>query len=349
VCRTLAFKRCSRHRSIRRTASARAFAATLCLALIPLSFAPAQWWASRDAETCVTGTGVRNLDIAVCGRALGRRDLSELDRASVLTVRGRALRDSGKPAAALADFDAALRLNPHSVNAFHERALTLDGSGDYERALEDFRRAIALSPRFAAAHKNRAVAHFYAGNPACARVDLDTAAALDGTDAEIYVFRGFLHYLAGRYAEAGEDFERADALHLPYAYLPLWRYLAGVGNGSPNTGVLVEARAALSAGEWPQPLLETYLGALGPETLIATIENHHGLPGSQQRLAASHYYLAALERLSGRGARAGAHLASTLALSENRTPERVMAEQALAPAARGRSRASGECARDQPR
>jgi lipoprotein NlpI len=309
----------------------------LCLALVPASFAPAQWRTSQDAEICVTGTGVRNLDISVCGRALGGKDLSALDRASVLTARGRALRDSGKPAAALADFDAALGLNPHSVNAFHERALTLDGSGDYERALEDFRRAIALSPRFAAAHKNRAMAHFYAGNPACGRTDLDTAATLDPGDAEIFAFRGLLHYLAGRYVEAAEDFERADALELPYPYLPLWRYLAGVGNGSPDPGVLVDARTRLLAGEWPQPLLETYLGVLGPETLIATIEDDDGLPGGLQRLAASHYYLAALDRLNGRGARAASHLASTLALSENRAPERVLAEHELAAAVGGLS------------
>jgi lipoprotein NlpI len=184
-------------------------ACLLCLALIPASFALAQWRTSQDAEICVAGTGVRSLDIAVCGRALTRGDLSDLDRASVHTARGRALRDSGRLTAALSDFDAALALNPNSANAFHERALALEASGHYQLALEDFRHALALSPRFAGAHKNRGVAHFYAGNLPCAVVDLDAAMALAPDDAEVHAFRGFLLYLAGHYRNAGDRAQRA--------------------------------------------------------------------------------------------------------------------------------------------
>ena len=170
-----------------------ALASMLCVALVMAPFASVQWRTSRDAEICITGSGVRSLDIAVCGRALRRTELSELDRASVLTARGKAYRDSGELAAALADFEAALILNPVSANAFNQRALVLEESGHHERALEDFRRALALSPRFAVAYKNRGVAQFFAGNLACAGVDLDAALALARDDAEIYLFRGFLH------------------------------------------------------------------------------------------------------------------------------------------------------------
>lgn len=307
-----------------------ALASTFCAALVMAPFASAQWRTAQDAEICITGTGVRSLDIAVCGRALRRTGLSELDRASVLTARGKAYRGSGELAAALTDFDAALMLNPVSANTFNQRALVLEESGHHRRALEDFRSALALSPRFAAAYKNRGLAQFFAGNLAGAGVDLDAALALAGDDAESYVFRGFLHYLAGRYRDAADDFQRVHALKLPYPYLPLWRYLAGAGSGDGVRGELAEARAALSPGEWPQPLLDVYLGELYPERLIAALEDADHSPGRQRRLAASHYYLAALERLNGRRGRALPHLAKTMALSEGRMPERVLAEQELA-------------------
>ena len=307
-----------------------ALASTFCAALVMAPFASAQWRTAQDAEICITGTGERSLDIAVCGRALRRTGLSELDRASVLTARGKAYRGSGELAAALTDFDAALMLNPVSANTFNQRALVLEESGHHRRALEDFGSALALSPRFAAAYKNRALAQFFAGNLAGAGVDLDAALALASDDAESYVFRGFLHYLAGRYRDAADDFQRVHALKLPYPYLPLWRYLAGAGSGDGARGELAEARAALSPGEWPQPLLDVYLGELYPERLIAALEDADHSPGRQRRLAASHYYLAALERLNGRRGRALPHLAKTMALSEGRMPERVLAEQELA-------------------
>jgi lipoprotein NlpI len=314
-----------------------AVASILWVALVTAPFASAQWRTAQDAEICITGTGSRSLDIAVCGRALGRTGLSELDRASVLTARGKAYGGSGELAAALTDFDAALMLNPVSASTFNQRALVLEASGHQQRALKDFRSALALSPRFAAAYKNRGIAQFFAGDLACAAVDLDAALALAGDDAESYVFRGFLHYLAGRHRDAADDFQRVHALNLPYPYLSLWRYLAGAGSGAAGRGQLAEARAALSSGEWPQPLLDVYLGELYPERLIATLEDADRSPGRQRRLAASHYYLAALERLHGRRERALSHLAKAVALSKGRVPERALAEQELAAAGRTRN------------
>ncbi len=311
-------------------ASTGALICILCVALVTAPFASAQWRTTQDAQICIAGTGAQSLDIAVCGRALRRAGLSDLDRASVLTARGKAYRESGELAAALTDFEAALILNPYSANAFNQRALVLEESGHHERALENFRSALALSPRFAAAYKNRGMAQFFAGNLIRAGFDLDAALALARDDAEIFAFRGFLHYLAGRYRDAADDFQRAHALSLPYPYLPLWRYLAGTGSGDAARGELVEARAGLLPGEWPQPLLDVYLGELYPETLIATLEDADRSPGRQRRLAASHYYLAALERLNGRRGRALSHLAKTMALSERRMPERVLAKHELA-------------------
>jgi lipoprotein NlpI len=318
------------------------FAVTLIL--LPARFVLAQWRTSQDAEICVAGTGVASLQIAVCRRALGRDGLSDLDRASVLTARGKAYRDLGRTASAMADFDTALTLNPYSADTFHERARALDLSGRYQRALENFQHALTLSPRFAAAHKNRGVAHFYAGNFACARVDLDGAAALASSDAEIYAFRGFLNYIENRQLEAASDFRRVEVLNLPYPYLPLWIYLTRAEIDDAERGILVEARAALAPGEWPDLLLEAYLGERDPHTLIITLESDVDSLRGRRRLAASHFYLAALELRHGQPHPALLHLETALKLAERRTPERVMAEHALAaPKGERGSSAPGGC------
>ncbi len=300
------------------------------LLVVSIPFALAQWRTAQDAEICVFGTGVRSLDIAVCGRALRRNDLSHLDRSSVLTARGRAYRDSGRSAAALADLDAALALNPHSANALHERALTFAELDRYERALQDFARSVALSPRFAAAYKSRGVVHFFAGDLHCAGVDLDVAARLERYDAEIHVFRGFVRFLAGRYRDAGEDFNRAAELGLAYSYLPLWIYLSDTSADERGTRVLVEVRERLLPGEWPRLLLDVYLGELAPEALIGALESADGSPANRRRLAESHYYLGAMARHDHRPERARAHLERALTLADRGLPERALATFELA-------------------
>lgn len=340
----------SKRRLTPRPDGAKAFAVgltrTLGITMLLVSSAPAQWRTSQDPEVCVTGTGVTSLDVAVCSRALARQDMSDLNRASVLTARGRAYRDSGRPAEAIADFDAALAINAYSASAFHERARALEDVGDHRRALEDYGHALALSPHFAAAYKNRGVAHFFLENLDCARIDLAAAAALTPDDPEIHAFRGFVHYLLGQRAEAAEDFRQVALLRLPYPYLPLWRHIVGDGSGAPRRGVLVEAREALLPGEWPLPLLKVYLGELDAETLIATIAADIRFPDSRRRLAASHYYVAALERLNDRPVKARRHLTQSIALSERRMPERVLAKHELTIAGGANDFRPHECAMD---
>ena len=292
--------------------------------------APGQWRAERDAEICVGGTGVTSLDIAVCGRALARDDLSDLDRASVRVARGRALRAAGRLAAALADFDAALAHNPYSATAHHERARTLDGAGRYQEALADFAGALALSPRFGAAWRDRGIAHFYAEYPACARADLDAAAALIPYDADVFAYRGFIGYLDGRYGEAVDDFARVEALGLPYPYLPLWSFLARARMGLPAREVLVAARDDVAPGAWPQALIALYLGEAEADGIVVTLEDDAS-PQGRRRLAEAHFYVAALAGLRRRVHAERAHLERVLAVAEPRMPERVMAGDTLGP------------------
>jgi len=101
--------------------------------------ATAQWRSDRDAEICVTGAGARDLDIAVCGRALARDDLSELDRASAHIARGKALRDEGRLSAALSRYDA-------NISTFRGFLDYMDGR--YRDAAADFERVLLAESHF---------------------------------------------------------------------------------------------------------------------------------------------------------------------------------------------------------
>src|SRR5439155_869351 len=109
---------------------------------------------------------------------------------------------------ALADFSAAVRLDPHESVAYNNRGNARYFLKDYEHALMDFAEAIRLDPHGPVAYNSRAVLRatcpdekYRDGKKALA--DATKACELtDWKDAET------LDTLAAAYAEAGE-FEKA--------------------------------------------------------------------------------------------------------------------------------------------
>ena len=63
-----------------------------------------------------------------------------------LYSRGIAYRDQGNLDQAIADFTAALGINPNYTPAYHERGVAYRMKGDRELAIADFREAIRLDP-----------------------------------------------------------------------------------------------------------------------------------------------------------------------------------------------------------
>ena len=61
-----------------------------------------------------------------------------------------------KYAPAVADFTAALALDPHDAIAFHERGLAWFHTGEYAKAIADLNEAIQTDPKLSAAFNSRA-------------------------------------------------------------------------------------------------------------------------------------------------------------------------------------------------
>jgi tetratricopeptide (TPR) repeat protein len=75
--------------------------------------------------------------------------------AKSLIARADELSANGNPERAIADYDAALRIDPASVEALHGRAKAWRFKGDRRRALADLDAAIRIRPDFESARADR--------------------------------------------------------------------------------------------------------------------------------------------------------------------------------------------------
>ncbi len=101
---------------------------------------------------------------------------------TALNARGDVYKEAGKTSAALADFEAAIRVRPDAARAYGNRAGLLAESGDCESALPDFNKALSLDPDQPGIRVNRA---------RCLNLRGDFKAALE--DLQIARNSGFHH------------------------------------------------------------------------------------------------------------------------------------------------------------
>jgi len=100
------------------------------------------------------GAGVQQ-----CTLALGASLLSERDIAAILTDRGAVYLQHRKYELAKTDFDAALKLDASTADAYVDRGAALLGQKQYAEAIADIDRGLALGPdQPEKAYFNRAIA-----------------------------------------------------------------------------------------------------------------------------------------------------------------------------------------------
>jgi tetratricopeptide (TPR) repeat protein len=143
---------------------------------------------SRDATTqplrdrCYNeGRKYQPLDvIPACSQLLtGKGSLGGWSRADVFVGRGIAYADFGRPESAIADYTAAIRLQPNYPEAYYDRALAFEQIGAVSRALTDYGSAIQQNPK----------------------------------DADPYFSRGLIYLNMRRFDEAISDFTRSHDLN----------------------------------------------------------------------------------------------------------------------------------------
>lgn len=97
--------------------------------------------------------------------------------------RGRAYADMGMHHEAIADYDAAVRLQPGCADFYLDRGNSHHEMGEHDRASKDYDEAIRLRPDFAAAYANRAAVHVELGAEDAGAADEERAREL-GIDGE---------------------------------------------------------------------------------------------------------------------------------------------------------------------
>jgi lipoprotein NlpI len=284
-----------------------------------------------DAEVCAAGTGIDLLDIEICGRAIRSRsaaDLSEISRATLHSVRGRAYTRLGELQRAIADFDAAVALNPLSASAYNHRGVVRHAQGNFELAVADYRRAIELFPNYAEAYRNRGFSHFFQGDVERAVADYSTVIELAPWDPEPVVLRALAYYQSGRYAHAAADFERAQRKRYPYKYLALWQYLTAGQSQRDVRNVLLDAASQLDRGEWPEPLIAAYLSQDPAEHAISAARDSPQTVRAVRRSEVN-FYLGELALLRNEQERAANLFRASIDAGTAGTVEHLMAGMAL--------------------
>jgi tetratricopeptide (TPR) repeat protein len=109
-----------------------------------------------DPAPCVTAAGAGDADkiIAVCGALIDNQKSERADRIKALIARGAAYERKEMIDRAIGDYDTVLRLDPTLADVFNIRGELWRRKGDRPRALADFGAAIKLNPGHSAARGN---------------------------------------------------------------------------------------------------------------------------------------------------------------------------------------------------
>jgi tetratricopeptide (TPR) repeat protein/tRNA A-37 threonylcarbamoyl transferase component Bud32 len=115
-------------------------------------------------------------------------------------------------AAAIADCDEAVRLDPRSAEALLTRGFCHQHLQEYEQALADFDGALKVAPNEPEAYQGRSQAYLLQGEFERAIVELNRAIGLQEKNPFYHADRGLAHLHLGQWEQALADFTRASEL-----------------------------------------------------------------------------------------------------------------------------------------
>jgi tetratricopeptide (TPR) repeat protein len=136
---------------------------------------------------------------------------SRFQEAADVAARGTALLEAGDYERAIAEFDAALAVDPRP-DSYYNRGLAYYSTQNLDKAIDDWNTVIRLQAGDARAYRQRGNAYFAKGDHGLAIADYDRAIELEPSDATAVYNRGLVRQARGQIAEAAEDFTRAIAL-----------------------------------------------------------------------------------------------------------------------------------------
>lgn len=126
--------------------------------------------------------------------------------------RGQVYASKGAYVAALADFDAAIRLSPKDVEAFNNRCWVRAVTNDLTGALKDCNEALRLRPNFVDALDSRGLVNLKNGQSKNAVADFDAALKINPQLTSSLYGRGMAKLRLGQGAEGELDITNAKAM-----------------------------------------------------------------------------------------------------------------------------------------
>ncbi len=138
-------------------------------------------------------------------------DLDPTDYRAYISL-GAVLEQTGRFNRAQEADERAIALNPSSHEAFRNRGVLLEKMGRFDEAIADYTRAIALQPTYFEAYNNRGLTYAKTGRLQEAIADYHEAIAINRRHFNAYLNRGVAFTLIGQHDRALDDFNRAISL-----------------------------------------------------------------------------------------------------------------------------------------
>ena len=252
--------------------------------------------ASRGAhEDCDADDPDRN--IAGCTRIIEDADEGKTMRGVAYVARGLAWQKKGDLDRALADYTAAIKINPKDALAYNNRGMLWRERGDSDRAIADFTAAIAINPlprsdeaysrrgnaivakRDVNVYENRALALLERSDFDGAIADFDRAINLDPNGADSFNGRGAAWRAKGDLDRAEADFSHAIKLDRTHMGAYYNRGLVEVAKSELDPA-LADFSAALRLDsdfvDGYEARAEAFLAKTDPEHAIADLDQAIG-------------------------------------------------------------------------
>jgi hypothetical protein len=157
-------------------------------------------------------------------------------------------------AAALREYNEAIKRAPDLAEAYFRRGSLYQAMGETSFALADYERALARDPRFAPAYLQRAKIRTESGDFDSALADFGEFMNISGNDPESYLHRGICLMKQGMTSAAASDFQRVLKLtnHSDYAE-PAKKYLRICESATNPTGPQPGGNGSPAVSEPSQP------------------------------------------------------------------------------------------------
>ena len=215
------------------------------------------------------------------------KDLNEAIRqnpnyALAYVTRGHAFMNAGQDDRAIADETKAIALAPKNLEAHWLRAYAWRYHKNApEKALADYSAALLIDPADGAARDSRADTYEAMGRWADAQADYAAWIRNNPDSSFGYWARGQASLMQGHAAEGAIDLAKAVSLKPSDGYAVIWLHLARRKAGADDQGEL-QANAARVDTAWPGPVAQYFAGRIDAAAVMARAAQGDGKPAALQ-------------------------------------------------------------------